>query len=543
MKARTDHDEAEARLAAMGARGGTNSGALDAAADDVIAADAGLTSLKTALDQRRAALVTQMANLTPNHPQYKQDAAELAQIDANLGSATKQLRADAARRIELKLRSDLERTAGVEVQLNAELGQMTRAAAGATPKLQRAADLAGDIMRLQERYNNIDEQLQNQMIEDAAPGTAHVTTAAVPPAHPVEIGVIRNSLVVLVAFLMLAMLAAVSAQKMDPRLYDASDVEQILGFAPMAQLPDFNEVSGEVGDEHVLRLAAAVEHARRQGDLRLCVVTGTGPGTGTTTIATKLRAVLESMGNPAVLVDAAGAPSAPASPGSAPAEVLRTTRSLAMLEKLNATAGHEGAMIFTDTAPLAVSAETDYLARNVDCVIVVMESAVTTRNQLRATAVALQRLDVGAVGFVLNRVSLSKADPRFRASLRDMETHLRAQSRSESRSPRNRDFGRGYVEDEFDEPPMRKVEAELVTPPQSAAPRSCRSSQTCRTGDGGAVGFRSIGPGPARPGCGVGCSSTRSRFSRLASAACAPVPAAPFNSAAAGGDRDALVAG
>jgi succinoglycan biosynthesis transport protein ExoP len=429
VKARADHDEAEARLASVGGNGG-QSAALDAQADEIASADPGLTSLKTALDARRAVLVSQMANLTPSHPLYKQDASELAKIDANLEKATTELHAKAASRVQEKLRTDLARTADIEAQLNGELGQMTRAAVGATPKLQRAADLVGDITRLQNRYDAIDELLQNQTIEDAAPERAHVTTAALPPIHPAEKGAIRNALVLLFGLLFLGMVAAVAAHKLDPRLYVASDVEQVLGFAPMAQLPDFGEVSEGVADEHLLRLSSVLEHARRRGHLKTCILTGTGPGTGTTTIATRVRALLEDIGRPAVLVDAIRADHAPAGQQTgAP----RSTQSLALLQRLtDESKAQDETLVLTDTAPLTVSAETEYLARNADCAIVVMEAGVTTRTQLRATASALQRLDVGAVGFVLNRVGLAKADPAFRNSVRDMEHHVRALGRASS---------------------------------------------------------------------------------------------------------------
>ena len=90
-------------------------------------------------------------------------------------------------------------------------------------------------------------------------------------------------------------------------------------------------------------------------------------------------------------------------------------------------------LVLTDAAPLAVSAETEYLARFADCTIVVVESGVTTRAQVRDTASRLHRLNVAAVGFVLNRVGLAKADPAFRHSVEVMERHLRAQNRFEPR--------------------------------------------------------------------------------------------------------------
>jgi len=97
--------------------------------------------------------------------------------------------------------------------------------------------------------------------------------------------------------------AAVIAQKMDPKVYVASNVEQLLGFAPMAVLPDFDEVSEEVFSEHLLRLSATIEHARKQGSLKNCIFTGTAPGTGVTTVLKRVRDILEAMGRPTVLLD------------------------------------------------------------------------------------------------------------------------------------------------------------------------------------------------------------------------------------------------
>jgi hypothetical protein len=152
--------------------------------------------------------------------------------------------------------------------------------------------------------------------------------------------------------------------------------------------------------------------------------------------------MLEAMGRATVLVDASGTPPpAPRANAGETGQGLVSTqqdtqrdtqygsRSTALLQQMAEETGTES-LVLTDTAPLAVSAETEYLARFVDCAIVVIESGVTTRAQLRAAAATLQRLDVDAVGFVLNRVGLKKADPAFRRSLRASEDHLDAQSRS-----------------------------------------------------------------------------------------------------------------
>ncbi len=443
VKARTANDEAASRLTAVNGGHLGSTSALDAEADQIVAADPGLVGMKTSLFQRRATLTTQMANLTPNHPIYKQDAEELAQINKSLDSLTKDLRSKASARIQQRLRTDLEQTSGVEARLNAQLGQMAGAAASATPKLQRANDLAADIVRLQNRYTAVDEQLHNLMLEDTAPGNSYLAALATPPLSPTKSGVLRNAMVIALAGVFFGLFAAIGANKLDQKVYIASDVEQVLGFAPMAVLPDFDQVTDGVAEEHLLRLSAGIEYARQQGNLRSCIFTGTGPGTGVTTVSGKVRSMLEGMGRETVLVDASGTPPPPQRSSYAEAgqhetssqlSSQRGSRSTALVRQLTTEAEEQQeSLVLTDTAPLSVSAETEYLARFVDAVIIVAESGVTTRKQLRETAESLQRLDVAAVGFVLNRVGLQKADPSFRQSVRAIERHLHAQSLSFAR--------------------------------------------------------------------------------------------------------------
>jgi uncharacterized protein involved in exopolysaccharide biosynthesis len=512
VKARADHDEAAARLTAMNTGNGGAAPALDAQADQMIAADAGLASLKTSLLQRRAALVSQMANLTPNHPQYKQDAAELAQIDSSLDSATSELRAKAATRIEEQLHADLDRTSGLEARLNGQLAQMTRAAAGATPKLQRASDLANDIARLQNRYSTVDEQLQNLLLEDSAPGTAHLAAAAVAPLHPAVAGVMRNAIAILVFFVLLAVAAAVAAHKMDPRIYVASDVENLLGYAPMAQLPDFYEVPEEIAGEHLLRLAAGIEYAAKEPGVRNCVFTGAGPGVGTTTIVHRVKETLGSLGRPARVVSAAAAG------GDATA-----ANSTALLQ----TAGEksENILVLADTAPLAVCAETEYLARFADCTIVVIDSGTTTRAQLRSTASRLQRLNVATVGFVLNRVGMAKADAAFRNSVREMGHHLRAQNRLPAQPLRSRSVlaepaWTGVEEEESNS--TETTNTQIAPPPQAIAPAPAPLPAAT-----GAVRFAAAPqaqPEPQLPATGKDLDPISAQSPKLAPAPAQPEP-------------------
>jgi len=312
--------------------------------------------------------------------------------------------------------------------LNRHLQILGEAATSATGEMQRSSELTADIARLQARYAVVDEELRDLKSEDGAPAAAYQVTPAASPPGLTKSGVLRNALLIAVAGLFLGVLAAVCVHKLDPRVYTGADVERVLGFAPLAQLPDFNEVSDGAAEEYTLRLAAAIEQGREQDNLKNCIFTGTGSETGVSTLVNRVAAMLEAMGRPTVLVDATGA-RAPAprgrDGGQALAPVERLARSTALPRKGGETETWEDSLVVADTAPLAVSAETEYLARFADCAIVVIASGVTTRAELREAARTFERLKVAAVGFVLNRVGLEKADAAFRKSVEGVERQLR----------------------------------------------------------------------------------------------------------------------
>jgi len=431
VKARTDNDIAAARLTALAGQKNSNA-ALDAEADTMVAADPGLVSMKTALNKRRSDLISQMANLTPNHPLYKQDAEELGKINTSLDSMTRELRAKAGSEIQQRLKNDLERTSSVEARLNGQLAQLTGAAGTAAPRLQRSNELAADIQRLQSRFTVVDEQYRNLTMESNAPGAVYLASAALPPLHAQRSKDLRNGFIVILAGLVLALGTALVAYNLDPRVYIALDVERVLGFPPMAQVPDLFEVGTGVAEEYMLRVAAAVEHAHHQGLLNSCIFTGVAAGAGVTTVSTRVSSLLEAMGRETVRVDAVGSPQPAAAALHAGTDLvpsLRGSRSSALLQQVNEEIG-EDTVVVTDTAPLLVSGQTEYLARFVDAAIVVIESGITTKAQLREVARTLQRLEVDSVGFVLNRITLANADPSFRESVLAVEAHVRAQNRT-----------------------------------------------------------------------------------------------------------------
>jgi hypothetical protein len=292
----------------------------------------------------------------------------------------------------------------------------------------RSAQSVNDPQPAVSRHVNVSfHELQPSI--GANPGFAKFAAAAVVPWFSADSSVFRNAIVLLLSFIFLGAAVAVIAHKVDPRIYVASDVEHLLGFAPMAQLPDFNEVSNEIAEEHLLRLASGIDRAFKDRTLSHCVFTGTGPGVGVTTVADRVKEMLETLGKSAAIADAPDV--SPPAPGGGQQETAFCGDDLLMLRQLiDEAEGVRHEIILADSAPLAASEETEHLVRSADCTIVVIEAGVTTRAQLRAVASTLQRIKAPAVGFVLNRIRLATADAAFRRSIKEMNRHLRTQGQS-----------------------------------------------------------------------------------------------------------------
>jgi hypothetical protein len=228
-----------------------------------------------------------------------------------------------------------------------------------------------------------------------------------------------TAITVYAALLMLApaivgLMAAIVARKLDPRIYDGADVARLLGVAPIGELPDFAEAPGEYGEVDLLRLANGIAHLCKKGRTRRCVFTGAGHGAGVTTLALRVKESLDTLGRLATLVDGAGAPHAAVAPSAA---VLQSVGLSADCEYPIENGKQRDELVLTDAEPIAISADAEYLARFADCVLVVIESGVTTRAELRRTVSCLEKLHVAGVQYVVNRVKQTHSSRRLSESV------------------------------------------------------------------------------------------------------------------------------
>jgi uncharacterized protein involved in exopolysaccharide biosynthesis len=402
ISAREAHDVAAAQLASVSGRG-LNSAGLKAIADEAIASDSGLSALKTTINERRAVLNTQMATLTPTNPVYKQDADEIASMDKQVEARSMQLRQTAERRVEDKLRLDLQRTGDVEARLNEQLAHATSQAGSAAPKLQRAKDLAADIMRLQVRYATVDDALRGLQLESSGPGTAHLLVAARVPDAPAANRRLQLLALALPLAAFAGILAAVLARKTDMRLYSAMDLEKAVGVAPMCELPASYSFYDAAQDEHLLRLATALERGHRMNGARMFVFTAASRSMDTAGLIHGVQTKLSELGFKSLVLAAA--------------DVRQTTaaerklgKGASQIEQLK----RENAFMLIDAMPLLHSADTEYAVSCADATMVVAENGLTTSVELKQCMLLLQKLKATGVGTIL----LSAADEAVEAPVR-----------------------------------------------------------------------------------------------------------------------------
>jgi polysaccharide biosynthesis transport protein len=451
--AREQRIQVEAQLSSLhsGDSSAPNS-ALNVAADEAIANDPGLSALKASLSQKRAQLSDQLAGMTPNHPLRKQTEDQLAQIEKELTDMQGKKRREAADHLEQKLRTQLNQAQTVESKLNGDLQHGTTLAVDTAPKIQRAAEIQAGLDRLQTRYAAVDDRISNLELESSSPGSVHLFSPAMVPVGPQKSKVQMLILAIFPIAIFWGIVAAVVLDLLDPHIYTASDVEGVLGFAPIGMLFDDREVTQVVFDECALRLAAGVDHAARIGGARTFVLTGVNSGAGTSSIIENLGSMLAKLGRKTLVIDPSGNNEPVAflalgtdlqrrpvnlseGVGSGNNSTIELQKIKQGSQSLPARVGPINGIVFEsfqnisseydivliDAAPILLSAETEYLARMADVTMLVAEAGKTKKAWLTRAARLLERLGASGAAAVVNKVHPARAEEALKHDLREFE--------------------------------------------------------------------------------------------------------------------------
>ncbi len=446
VQARTAHDAAAARLASLNAQQEGQGSALAAAASEAMLNDAGLSALKSSVSERRAALRGQMLGMTSDNPLRQRDQEELTDLDRSLEEMTAKLRTSTERDLQEKLRAELQQTGDIEARVNVQLAQRTAAATNSTPKLQRAAELSEDSKRLLLRQAELDDATQNLQFEVNSPGAARLALAAQIPTSPEGN---RKQLLLLLSFplsLLLGAAAAAIARKCDPKIYIGVDVENALGFLPLAVLPAHDEVSEAVIAENILRMAGGLESAYRAKGVRTFLLT---TASSQTDIGLLSRMLLEKFRETGI--DACRTTTADLFlPAYVEKEIhSELPNSFGIKEfspksevsqgfvKANLTLMQmHHSLVLIEASTLVDSAETEYIARCTDATVLIAECAITTRAELILAAELLQRLNVPTIGVVIQELkALYASDQRPEPLIKLRSTEFFENTSLQEKSP------------------------------------------------------------------------------------------------------------
>jgi Mrp family chromosome partitioning ATPase len=409
-------------------------------------------AMKSNLSQKRAEAIGRLDGLTPNNPAYKQTQDQLAQIDKALSDMQNDLRHKAAVRLEQKYRTQLIQSETIENRLTGDLQHGTRQANAAAPKIQRAEAVQADLDRLQGRLAAVDDRISNLELESSSPGSVHLFSPAMTPLGPEKSKATALLIVIFPLSLIVGILAAIIMDLLDPHIYTATDVEAVLGFAPIGMLFDDRAVTQMVFDECAVRLAAGVDHAARLGGARTFVITAVNTGAGTSSIIENLGSMLAKLGRKTLLIDPSGnnEPVAFVTFGTAlqrrpvsftddGAGLASATTELQSVKPGRTTLpsrmpqmsgfvferfqnmSAEYDIVLIDAAPLLLSAETEYLARMADVTVLVSEAGITKKAWLTRAARLLERLGVAGAAAIVNKVHPARVDDAMKHDLREYE--------------------------------------------------------------------------------------------------------------------------
>jgi hypothetical protein len=427
--ARQAHAVAEAQLTSA-TQGAASAEMLNAAADQVAASDPALAALRVSVAERRNALAAQMATMTKANPLFKQDEEEVARLDLSSATLSQSLRKKASQQLMANWRLEAARTGAVQARLEAQLADQTATATGATPKLQRASDLAADVARLQARFTEVDNAIHALELQQNSAGLVHLSLAATIPQAPAT----GRRQIILLAALPLALfcgaIAAVLAQKLDPRVYIAEDLASALNFPPMVVLPHPEDVDASLMQDYILRLVAAIDQAHRLGAAKTFVFTGASPGMETSGLVESLAKRMNEVGYKVLVTKASAAlksleqsaqqethkEAGLTLTSEAGTQLMRVNQESPITERLHQNARNVD-VLFIDALPLLCSAETEFDTRLVDVTILLAESGRTTRHDLTRSLALIQRLTRAGVAAVLMDLRLRHADPEFLLTL------------------------------------------------------------------------------------------------------------------------------
>jgi len=432
--------EAEAQLAILRSPAdGKGNSLLSTLAHEAASNDPNARPLINSFLQRTADLQKMTEGLTPEHPLRQATEKEILSVQSQLTHLEKGLADDESSRLLAKTQADVDRARLLESQLSQEVDTYLARVQGEAKEAQMAQSVNDEVDRLRRQQAAITTQIDALNIPGDSAGYLRIFSAARTPLEPTKSDSKKLFVAVLGLALLLGVGTAVAMDLFDQRIFVPAEVKRAIGFPPVGIVLDEASESFAFAEEHFRRLVNGIQRGVATQKAKSIVLTPVCLDRTPDTLLTDIGRVLVARGVRTAILDANPVdteeeeivsparserlalpttdqpeggnndPKLPArievdSPGgNSPAPLI--SRISGLLETLKS----EYDLILIDTPPLAVSADTEFLASICDITLLVVEGGEATRRELIRSASTLGRIGAPSVGVIMTQVRLRQA--------------------------------------------------------------------------------------------------------------------------------------
>ena len=432
--------EAETQLAILQSPpDGKGGSLLSALAHEAVSNDPNARPLINSFLQRTVDLQKTTEGLTPEHPLRQATEKEIVSVQNQLTHLEKGFADDESSRLLSKTRADVDRARLLESQLSQEVDTYLARVQAEAKEAQTSLSVNDEVDRLRRQQAAITTQIDALNIPGDSAGYLSIFSAARTPLEPTKSDSKKLFVAVLGMALLLSVGTAVAMDLFDQRIFVPAEVKRAIGFPPVGIVLDESSGSFAFAEEHFHRLVNGIQRGVAAQKAKSIVLTPVCLDRTPDTLLTDIGRVLVARGVRTAILDANPVdpedegivssarserlalpttdqpeggnndPKLPArievdsSGGGSPAPLI--SRISGLLETLKS----EYDLILIDTPPLAVSADTEFLASICDITLLVAEGGAATRRELIRSATALGRIGAPSVGVIMTQVRLRQA--------------------------------------------------------------------------------------------------------------------------------------
>jgi Mrp family chromosome partitioning ATPase/capsular polysaccharide biosynthesis protein len=423
------------------AKGQASKTALDAAVAQIATNDSGLNSLKYHLWARRGDLLNEISGLSPKHPLRAVAERKLKDLDEDVRVYAVTLTENTRTQLLEQRRTAVREARQIEQALVADQQRVQERAKWFIGNYNEGLVLTQDIKQIRSQLDAVNERIDFLTLETEAPGFLRVQSAALPPEYPIGGSRKMGVLMALVAAMALGLIVPIGLDVLDRRIKTATQVHRLLGFAPVAALLDKQDAGNRlVWLDQMRRLVLAMGQEERQHGARRIALTAVKAGSGVTELLLDLaqefardglrvivveanalkpdnRYLSESLApglidllNGEVALDQVIVPAQGALPDRIPVG-LALQRHLPFYDRFPQTLDpllESYDVILLDAPPVLLSADTEFLARYADVMLLLVSAQHTLPGELERAARLLEKADPRVFGVIVNRLKVYK---------------------------------------------------------------------------------------------------------------------------------------